>query len=147
MSARDVLTNKAGVCRDFAHLGITFCRALNIPARFVTGYTWYPDPPPDFHAIFEAYLGGRWILFDATELAPVTDLVRIATGKDASETAFSTIFGPVRMTHMSPDACVVTLETKSERAATKPEQAPAAQQQMRVSAPNREGEMRLVAAN
>ena len=103
MSARDVLEGKAGVCRDFVHLGITFCRALNIPARFVTGYTWYNDPPPDFHAIFEAYLGGRWILFDPTELAPVTDLARIATGKDASETAFSTIFGPVSMTRMQPN--------------------------------------------
>lgn len=107
MSARDVLEGKAGVCRDFAHLGITFCRALNIPARFVTGYTWYNDPPPDFHAIFEAYLGGRWILFDPTQLAPVTDLARIATGKDASETAFSTIFGPVVMTRMQPDVRVL----------------------------------------
>jgi transglutaminase-like putative cysteine protease len=107
MSARDVLQGRAGVCRDYAHLGITFCRALNIPARFVTGYTWYNDPPPDFHAIFEAYLGGRWIMFDATELAPVTELVRIATGKDASETAFSTIFGPVTMTRMSPAVQVV----------------------------------------
>ncbi|MDB6062548.1 MAG: transglutaminase family protein [Verrucomicrobiaceae bacterium] len=107
MSARDVLEGKAGVCRDFAHLGITFCRALNIPARFVTGYAWYTDPPPDFHAIFEAYLGGRWILFDATELSPVTDIVRIATGKDAAETAFSTIFGPVVMTRMSPNMRVL----------------------------------------
>jgi len=113
MSARDVLESKAGVCRDFAHLGITFCRALNIPARFVTGYTWYNDPPPDFHAIFEAYLGGRWILFDPTELAPVTDLVRIATGKDASETAFSTIFGPVSMTSMRPNVQVVQESSKS----------------------------------
>jgi transglutaminase-like putative cysteine protease len=103
-SAREVLVNRAGVCRDFAHLGVTFCRALNIPARFVTGYTWYETPPPDFHAVFEAYLGGRWLLFDPTQLAPVTDLVRIATGKDASETAFATIFGPVQMTRMVPAA-------------------------------------------
>ena len=140
MSARDVLMQKAGVCRDFAHLGITFCRALNIPARFVTGYTWYPDPPPDFHAIFEAYLGGRWILFDATELAPVTDLVRIATGKDASETAFSTIFGPVRMTHMSPIANVVNTAASTEPTA-------AAQEPIRASVPNCENGMRLVATN
>lgn len=106
MSSRDVLVGRVGVCRDFAHLGVTFCRALNIPARFVTGYTWYNDPPPDFHAVFEAYLGGRWILFDPTELAPVTDIVRIATGKDASETAFSTIFGPVKMLRMSPAVTV-----------------------------------------
>ena len=101
-STRDVLVNRAGVCRDFAHLGITFCRALNIPARFVTGYTWYAEPPSDFHAIFEAWLGGRWVLFDATELAPVTDLVRISTGKDAADTAFATIFGQVKMPRMDP---------------------------------------------
>lgn len=113
MSARDVLNSKAGVCRDFAHLGITFCRALNIPARIVTGYTWYTDPPPDFHAIFEAYLGGRWILFDAIELALITDVVRIATGKDASETAFSTIFGAVIMRRMSPMVRVVPDNTNT----------------------------------
>ena len=101
-TTREVLVNRAGVCRDFAHLGITFCRALNIPARFVTAYTWYVEPPADFHAVFEAFLGGRWILFDATRLAPLTDLVRIATGKDAADTAFSTIFGDVKMPRMNP---------------------------------------------
>ena len=74
---------RAGVCRDFAHLAITFCRALNIPARFVTGYARYAEPPPDFHAVFEAFLGGRWQLFDPTELSPMRDLVRIGTGRDA----------------------------------------------------------------
>lgn len=106
-TARDVLVNRAGVCRDFAHLGITFCRALNIPARFVTGYTWYQDPPPDFHAIFEAYLGGRWILFDATRMCPLTDFARIATGRDAADTAFATIFGRVTMPRMSPQVKVL----------------------------------------
>ena len=101
-STREVLVNRAGVCRDFAHLGITFCRALNIPARFVTGYTKTVEPPADFHAVFEAFLGGRWILFDATLLAPVTDLVRIAAGKDAADTAFATIFGDVKMPRMNP---------------------------------------------
>lgn len=125
MSARDVLQGKAGVCRDFAHLGITFCRALNIPARFVTGYTWYESPPPDFHAVFEAYLGGRWILFDPTELAPVTDIARIATGKDASETAFTTIFGPVKMTRMSPAVSVVPVAVAPGAGEKKSEAAPA----------------------
>jgi transglutaminase-like putative cysteine protease len=106
-TASHVLISRAGVCRDFAHLAISFCRALNIPARMVTGYTWYPDPPPDFHAIFEAYLDHRWILFDATQLAPLSDVVRIATGKDASETAFATLFGPVKMTYSSPAVTVV----------------------------------------
>lgn len=110
-STMNVLVNRVGVCRDFAHLGITFCRALNIPARFVTGYTWYESPPSDFHAIFEVYLGGRWILFDATQLSPLTDIVRIATGKDAADTAFSTIFGMVKMTRMDP---AVTLLNDSQ---------------------------------
>ena len=61
-SAFDTATERAGVCRDFAHLGIAFCRALGIPARFVTGYA-YALEPPDFHAYFEAYLGGRWYIF------------------------------------------------------------------------------------
>ena len=106
-STREVLVNRAGVCRDFAHLGITFCRALNIPARFVTAYTWYMEPPSDFHAVFEAFLGGRWILFDATLLAPLTDLVRIASGKDAADTAFATIFGDVKMPRMNPAVLVL----------------------------------------
>ena len=61
-TARDVLANRAGVCRDFSHLAIALCRALNIPARFVTGYARYSDSPPDFHAVFEVYLGDRWYL-------------------------------------------------------------------------------------
>jgi transglutaminase-like putative cysteine protease len=112
-STRDVLVNRAGVCRDFAHLGITFCRALNIPARFVTGYTWYVEPPADFHAVFEAYLGGRWILFDATQLAPMTDFVRIATGKDAADTAFATIFGAVKMPRMNPAVQVLQEQARA----------------------------------
>jgi transglutaminase-like putative cysteine protease len=114
-STRDVLVNRAGVCRDFAHLGITFCRALNIPARFVTGYTWYAEPPADFHAVFEAYLGGRWILFDPTQLAPMTDFVRIATGKDAADTAFATIFGMVKMPRMDPAVTVLSEPTSVEQ--------------------------------
>ena len=101
-TARDVFVNRAGVCRDFAHLGVTFCRALNIPARLVVGYANFDEPPPDFHAVFEAYLGGRWVMFDATRMSPVDELVRIATGRDAKDVAFATIFGPATMTAMSP---------------------------------------------
>jgi transglutaminase-like putative cysteine protease len=101
-TARDVFVQRAGVCRDFAHLGITFCRALNIPARLVVGYARFDDPPPDFHAVFEAYLGGRWVLFDATRMSPLDELIRIATGRDAKDVAFATIFGPATMTSMSP---------------------------------------------
>jgi transglutaminase-like putative cysteine protease len=101
-SARDVLVARAGVCRDFAHLGISFCRALNIPARLLVGYSRFEEPPADFHAIFEAYLGGVWYPFDATGLAPVDSLVRIGTGRDAKDVAFATIFGMAMGTAVDP---------------------------------------------
>lgn len=91
-SAYDTVTQCAGVCRDFAHLGIALCRALNIPARYFTGYA-YQLQPPDFHACFEAYIGGHWILFDATRLAPPNGLVRIGSGRDAADVAVCTAFG------------------------------------------------------
>jgi transglutaminase-like putative cysteine protease len=91
-SAFDTVTEQAGVCRDFAHLGIALCRALTIPARYFTGYA-YQLKPADFHACFEAYLGGEWILFDATKLVPLNSMVKIATGCDAADTAIANIFG------------------------------------------------------
>ena len=91
-TAHDTFTTRAGVCRDFAHLGITICRALGIPARFVSAYAWKLEPQ-DFHAVFEAYLSGRWYVFDATRLAPAEGLVRIGVGRDAADTAFATYFG------------------------------------------------------
>ncbi|SHN04621.1 transglutaminase family protein [Rhizobacter sp. OV335] len=106
-TACDVFRNRAGVCRDFAHLAVTFCRALNIPARLVVGYARFDEPPPDFHAVFEAYLGGRWMMFDPTRMSPVDDLVRIAMGRDAKDVAFATIFGPATMTGMRPDVALV----------------------------------------
>jgi len=101
-SAKDVLMHRAGVCRDFAHLAITFCRALNIPARMVTTHAMWDHPPADFHALFEAYLGGEWVLFDPTFMAKRNHLVRIATGRDASDVAFATLFGNVHLTRMNP---------------------------------------------
>src|SRR5215217_507632 len=98
-SAFDTVTEQAGVCRDFAHLGITLCRALNIPARYFTGYS-YMLKPADFHACFEAYLGGDWVLFDATGLAPLNGLVKIATGSDAADAAIGNLFGDVIFTTM-----------------------------------------------
>lgn len=95
-SAFDTATERAGVCRDFAHLGIAFCRALNIPARFVSNYACGLEPP-DFHAIFEAYLGGAWYLFDPTRLVPRQRLIRIGTGRDAADVSFATIFGLAQM--------------------------------------------------
>lgn len=97
-TAQQVFAQRAGVCRDFAHLGITFCRALNIPARIVVGYVWFDEPPQDFHAVFEAWLDGQWVLFDPTGMAPVDRLVRIGTGRDAKDVAFATMFGQIAMT-------------------------------------------------
>jgi transglutaminase-like putative cysteine protease len=97
-TAQEVFVQRAGVCRDFAHLGITLCRALNIPARLVVGYVWFDEPPQDFHAIFEAWIGGQWVLFDPTGMAPVDRLVRIGTGSDAKDVAFATYFGSIEMT-------------------------------------------------
>ena len=93
-SAYDTVTELAGVCRDFAHLGIALCRALSIPARYFTGYA-YKLVPADFHACFEAYLGKEWVLFDATRLVPLNGIVKIATGRDAADTAISSIFGNI----------------------------------------------------
>lgn len=98
-SAYDTATERAGVCRDFAHLAIAFCRAISLPARFVAGYA-YALQPPDFHAYIEAYLDGGWYIFDPTRLAPQTGLIRLGTGHDAADTSFATIFGPATFTSM-----------------------------------------------
>jgi transglutaminase-like putative cysteine protease len=94
-TAHDTFTTRAGVCRDFAHLGITLCRALGIPARFVSAYGWKLEPQ-DFHAVFEAYLSGRWYLFDPTGLSPTEGVIRIGVGRDAADTAFATYFGQLQ---------------------------------------------------
>jgi transglutaminase-like putative cysteine protease len=91
-TAAEVIMKRSGVCRDFAHLGITFCRALGIPARYVTCYA-FGLAPADFHAVFEAYLGNRWWLFDPIRQAALDRLVRIGVGRDAAEVAFATLFG------------------------------------------------------
>ena len=97
-SAQDTLIEQVGVCRDFAHLMIALCRAVNIPARFATGTDFGADPilgPPDFHAYVEAYLGDRWYIFDPSGTAIPMGLVRFGTGRDAADVAFATIFGGV----------------------------------------------------
>ncbi|TWJ04659.1 transglutaminase superfamily protein [Mucilaginibacter frigoritolerans] len=98
-SAFDTVTEQAGVCRDFAHLGIALCRALTIPARYFTGYAYHLKPA-DFHACFEAYIGTDWVLFDATRLVPLNGLIKIASGRDAADTAIANIFGNVIFTSM-----------------------------------------------
>ena len=109
MACGAVFEQRVGVCRDFAHLGITFCRALNIPARLVCGYAPFDEPPPDFHAVFEAFVGGRWVLFDPTGMSPLASFVRIACGRDAKDVAFATIYGPARMVSMAP--CIEPVPT------------------------------------
>jgi transglutaminase-like putative cysteine protease len=97
-SAIDTLIETVGVCRDFAHLMIALCRAVNIPARFATGVDYGADPalgPTDFHAYVEAYLGDRWYMFDPSGTAIPMGFVRFGTGRDAADVAFATIFGPV----------------------------------------------------
>jgi transglutaminase-like putative cysteine protease len=91
-SAYDTVTQRTGVCRDFSHLGIALARALNIPARYFSGYAYQLDPP-DFHACFECFIGGAWVVFDATRLAHLNGLVRIGTGRDAADAAVASIFG------------------------------------------------------
>lgn len=95
-SAVDTVTERAGVCRDFAHLGIALCRALSIPARYFTGYACNMQPP-DFHACFEVCVGNQWFIFDPTRLSSPNGLVRIATGRDAADAATATIFGNVTL--------------------------------------------------
>lgn len=97
-SAIDTLADRVGVCRDFAHLMIAICRALNIPARFTTGIDYGADPalgPTDFHAYVEVFLGYRWYIFDPSGTAIPMGFVRIATGRDAADVSFATIFGSV----------------------------------------------------
>jgi transglutaminase-like putative cysteine protease len=106
-TARDVLEERAGVCRDFQHLAITFCRALNIPARYASGYLGDIRIPPvpiamDFHAWFEVYLegpyGGKWYPFDARHNTPRIGRVLMARGRDATDAALTTSFGNTTLT-------------------------------------------------
>jgi transglutaminase-like putative cysteine protease len=103
-TALDVFTERVGVCRDFQHLAITFCRALNIPARYTAGYLGdigvpLSPSPMDFSAWFEAYLDGRWWTFDARHNAARIGRVLLATGLDATDVAITTSFGSAKLTH------------------------------------------------
>lgn len=103
-TALGVYTERVGVCRDFQHLAITFCRALNIPARYATGYLGdigviVAPSPMDFSAWFEVYLGNRWWTFDARHNIPRIGRVLMATGRDATDCAITTSFGRARLTH------------------------------------------------
>lgn len=97
-TAEDTLRQGQGVCRDFAHLMIALCRAINIPARFTTGLDYGADPalgPTDFHAYVEAFVGGRWYMFDPSGTAIPMGFVRLTSGRDAADSAYASIFGDV----------------------------------------------------
>jgi transglutaminase-like putative cysteine protease len=101
-TAMDVFGERLGVCRDFAHLAVTLCRCMSIPARYCTGYLGDigvpPDPSPmDFSAWFEAYLGGRWYTFDARHNTPRIGRILVARGRDAADVALTTSFGPTTL--------------------------------------------------
>jgi len=98
-TAYEAFTERTGVCRDFAHLAVAFCRCMNIPARYCTGYLadiGLPPPyaPMDFAAWFEAYVGGRWQIFDPRNNQPRAGRVLMARGRDAADVAISNTFGP-----------------------------------------------------
>ena len=98
-TAAEAYVECVGVCRDYAHLAIAFCRALNIPARYCTGYlgdvgALPPYPPGDFAAWFEAYLDGHWYIFDPRNNEPRIGRILIARGRDAADVAMVTTFGP-----------------------------------------------------
>ena len=98
-SAVETAEQRVGVCRDFTHLGIALTRSLNIPARMVVGYFYQLDPM-DLHAWFEAYVGGRWYTFDATQKEPKGNRIAIAYGRDAADVALVTQFGPLQLLNM-----------------------------------------------
>ncbi|HEX5690750.1 MAG TPA: transglutaminase family protein [Roseiflexaceae bacterium] len=98
-SAADTAQARVGVCRDYTHLGMALCRALSIPARMVVGYL-YQLEPMDLHAWFEAYVGGRWYAFDATQNTPRGGRIVIAYGRDAADVALTTQFGPATLEDM-----------------------------------------------
>ncbi|MEM7698592.1 MAG: transglutaminase family protein [Verrucomicrobiota bacterium] len=109
--APDTYEARSGVCRDFAHLGIAFCRALCIPARYVTVYA-HQLIPQDFHAVFEVFIGGQWFVFDGTRKAPLNGLVRIASGRDASDAAIATLFGNIQGTGIQVSSLLGKDETE-----------------------------------
>jgi transglutaminase-like putative cysteine protease len=96
-SARETAEQRCGVCRDFTHLGMALCRSLTIPARMVVGYL-HELKPMDLHAWFEAFVGGRWYTFDATQASPKGGRIVIAYGRDAADVALATQFGPATLT-------------------------------------------------
>lgn len=98
-SALDTASSRCGVCRDFTHLGIALCRAINVPARMVVGFL-HALCPMDLHAWFEACIGGRWFTFDAWEHTTRGNRIVVAYGRDAADVALATLFGTFTLQHM-----------------------------------------------
>jgi len=102
-TAMEAYHERVGVCRDYAHLAITFCRCMNIPARYCTGYLGDIGVPPmdapmDFSAWFEVYLGDQWHLFDPRNNVPRVGYILLAQGRDATDVPISNVFGPNQLT-------------------------------------------------
>ena len=123
-TAWEAYNERSGVCRDFAHLAVAFCRCMNIPARYCTGYLGDMGTPPpysvmDFAAWFEAYLDGQWYTFDPRNNVPRIGRVLIARGRDAADVAIATTFGPALLesfkvwTDEAPETLAGDLERKS----------------------------------
>jgi transglutaminase-like putative cysteine protease len=134
ISASEIVARGYGVCRDFAHVACALCRAVNIPARYVTGHLpdigcWDPGSPMDFHAYFQAYLQDRWCVFDARFNTPRIGRITVAHGHDAVDVAFSTVHGRAELASFDVwafqvDPSVVTLDQPvdvSKRLDGKPE--------------------------
>jgi transglutaminase-like putative cysteine protease len=122
-TAMDVYTERVGVCRDFQHLAITFCRAMNIPARYATGYLGDIGVPlrlpMDFSAWFEVWLGDKWWAFDARNNVPRIGRILMATGRDAADVALTTSFGPAPLTYfyvVTEEEIPAPVEVTSEEA-------------------------------
>lgn len=120
-SAHDAYSEGRGVCRDYAHLGIALCRALNIPARYCTGYLGdigvpQSSAPMDFAGWFEVYMSGRWLTVDPRNFAPRRGRILMARGRDASDVAITTTFGP----NVLRDFKVLTEEVAPPPAAPRP---------------------------
>jgi transglutaminase-like putative cysteine protease len=119
-TALDVFNERQGVCRDFTHLAITLCRAMNIPARYCNGYLGdigvpFNPAPGDFNAWFEAYLGGEWYTFDARHNIPRIGRVLVARGKDAKDIAMTTSFGVAELKQFTVWTDEVSSDVHEER--------------------------------
>lgn len=111
-SAVDCLITRGGVCRDFAHLGIAFARAMGIPARYGSAYV-HNLSTPDFHAFFEVWLENRWWYYDASRLAPQAGFILIGTGQDAADTAVATMSAGVHFDSMQIDVTKLSTQELS----------------------------------